>query len=531
MTRSRPNDYPEVQLVGRFRWRRWLLLSVVPALLLLAVFLLMWNTFFHYVPPGKMLVVVAKTGSELQEGQVVAEPGQKGIQREVLGEGWHFVMPYYYTTELWDAQTIGPREVGIVTSLGGVPPRDGRVLAEQDDEKGIRRQVLTPGTYRLNPYAYKLKKDTQNHLPQVTEIKPGYVGVLQRRLGKASTGRYAESDDQQGILRDVLHPGIYYINTEEYNVIQAEVGIDQTTYHAPLKRTEPDTAISFTTSDGFSIKMDCTIEWEVLPQDQPLLVAEYGDWHQLERNLLNQQVEKISRDRGFNYSVEDFIDGAKREAFQNDFTKELERVCREKNVVVRSAFIRNMILPEDLLKQHRDRQLAIETKLTNKEREETAASDAEVEKQKKEVELAEGKFKAETDAQVVLIKRDIENVKSATQFKIEKTTADYTAKIAEKEAQKKLALGEAEADVTRLKKTAESNIYKMKMDLFQNDGNAYLKYAMAEQLNKDLKLRMFHSGPGTFWTNLGDKNMNLMMQVPTGDKAAVDAKPTKDKDK
>jgi len=277
--------------------------------------------------------------------------------------------------------------------------------------------------------------------------------------------------------------------------------------------------------------MDCTIEWEVLPQDQPLLVAEYGDWHQLERNLLNQQVEKISRDRGFNYSVEDFIDGAKREAFQNDFTKELERVCREKNVVVRSAFIRNMILPEDLLKQHRDRQLAIETKLTNKEREETAASDAEVEKQKKEVELAEGKFKAETDAQVVLIKRDIENVKSATQFKIEKTTADYTAKIAEKEAQKKLALGEAEADVTRLKKTAESNIYKMKMDLFQNDGNAYLKYAMAEQLNKDLKLRMFHSGPGTFWTNLGDKNMNLMMQVPTGDKAAVDAKPTKDKDK
>jgi hypothetical protein len=69
------------------------------------------------------------------------------------------------------------------------------------------------------------------------------------------------------------------------------------------------------------------------------------------------------------------------------------------------------------------------------------------------------------------------------------------------------------------------------MDLFQNDANAYLKYAMAEQLNKDLKLRMFHSGPGTFWTNLGDKNMNLMMQVPTGDKAAADAKPAKDKDK
>ena len=66
---------------------------------------------------------------------------------------------------------------------------------------------------------------------------------------------------------------------------------------------------------------------------------------------------------------------------------------------------------------------------------------------------------------------------------------------------------------------------------FQNDGNAYLKYAMAEQMNKDLKVRMFHAGPGTFWTNLGDKNMSLMMPVPSGDKAAPEVQPAKDKDK
>ena len=27
-------------------------------------------------------------------------------------------------------------------------------------------------------------------------------------------------------------------------------------------------------------------------------------------------------------------------------------------------------------------------------------------------------------------------------------------------------------------------------------------------------LRLFHSGPGTFWTNLGDKNMTLMLPAP-----------------
>src|SRR5260370_29148281 len=129
-----PDDYPSVQPLNKFRWQRWLLVAVVPPLLILVGLLLLWNTFFHYVPPGKMLVILANSGDDLPAGQVVADKGHKGIQREVLGEGWHFVMPYYYTTELHDVKTIGPREVGLVTSLGGVPPRDGRVLAEPDDE-------------------------------------------------------------------------------------------------------------------------------------------------------------------------------------------------------------------------------------------------------------------------------------------------------------------------------------------------------------------------------------------------------------
>jgi hypothetical protein len=31
-------------------------------------------------------------------------------------------------------------------------------------------------------------------------------------------------------------------------------------------------------------------------------------------------------------------------------------------------------------------------------------------------------------------------------------------------------------------------------------------------------LRLFHSGAGTFWTNMEGKNMNLMFPAPTGDK-------------
>src|SRR5262249_46996425 len=156
------------------------------------------------VPPGHLMVVIAKNGDDLKPGQVLADEGQKGIQREVLGEGWHYVTPVIYTTEIHKNTVIPAGKVGIVTALSGGPPRNGSVLAEQDDEQGIRRQVLPPGAYRLNPYGFKVEE-----VP-MTEIKPGHVGVMRRLLGT--------SKEPKGILKDVLHPGIYYINTKEYQV-------------------------------------------------------------------------------------------------------------------------------------------------------------------------------------------------------------------------------------------------------------------------------------------------------------------------
>jgi hypothetical protein len=99
------------------------------------------------------------------------------------------------------------------------------------------------------------------------------------------------------------------------------------------------------------------------------------------------------------------------------------------------------------------------------------------------------------------------------------------------DAERKKSLGEAEAEVTKLKETARSSLYKMKMDVFQNDGNAYLRYTLADQLSPKLVLRLFHSGNGTFWTNMGDKNMQLMLPATnsTGSPKAGETTPAGDK--
>ena len=499
--------------------RRYRLLGAVAMVLVIVGVVLggAWYTFYHYVPPGKMLVVISKNGQPLASGQVLADPGQKGVQKDVLGEGWHWITPIYYEAELKDDTVVEPGQVGVVTQLGGDQPQNGEVLVDSDAEQGIRRQVLPPGRYRINPYGYKVES-----VPAV-EVKAGMVGVRRRLLGKDSSSRFAEKDDEKGILHDVLQPGTYYLNPKEYEVIPYEEGIGQTTYHYYADPNR-NTAITFQARDGNVISMDCTIEWEVEPKHIPDLVAEFGPLDNVERNVIDQQARKISRDRGFNYGAQDFLEGEKREKFQEDFTKELEKVCEKENVLIRSAFIRNIVIPEPFLKQQRDKQIAVETKTTTEARQETQETDNKVALEKSTIAQAEEKVKAETKRLVAGIDQERENIASEVEAQVKELEASYASRLAKLDAERTRVTGDAKNDATKLKETATSGIHKMKLEVFQNDGNAYLRYTLADQLNKDVILRLFHSGPGTFWTNLGDKNTTLMLPV-----APADAKPTPDK--
>lgn len=502
-------DYDEpIQPVAPIRRIRWpALLGVVFFLTLLMVLLggLLWHTFFHYVPPGQMLVITAKNGDELQEGQVLAREGQKGIQEKVLGEGWHYVAPIVYTTELRPNVFVRPGSIGIVTALGGKTPKNGGILADADDERGIRRHVLTPGSYRLNPYGYKVEEVA------ATLIKPGFIGVVRRLLGDDAA---AGPDRRKGILREVLQPGLYYVNTKEFEVLPREIGIYQTTYHYDAAHSERSTAITFPARDGNLVSMDCTIEWEVKPVDWPDLITAYDSLTDIEHKVVDQHAKKISRERGFNYRVQDFLEGGTREKFQSDFFQELQKACAEKKVGIHSAFIRNTIIPESFLEPKRARQLAIETKLTSEAKQATAQTEAAVARAKSMIAQGVAEVAAETERLTAGIDRETENVKLQTEAEIEGLKARYGAQIALLDNERTKVLGQAEAQAKTMTETAKSSIYKMKLDLFRNDGNAYLRYTMAEKLNANMVLRLYHSGPGTLWTNLGNKNMTFMLPIP-----------------
>ena len=124
------DEFDSVLPLDNGRWKRLAIVGGILSVVGLIGCVLVWNAFFKYVPPGKHLVIIAKNGAPLDPGEVLAKPGQKGIQAAVMGEGLHFVMPIIYTTEVEENTIIPAGKVGIVTALGGTRacqrPRAGR---------------------------------------------------------------------------------------------------------------------------------------------------------------------------------------------------------------------------------------------------------------------------------------------------------------------------------------------------------------------------------------------------------------------
>ena len=197
-------------------------MAVGAVLVVVVVFLgFLWTSCRVYVPAGYMAIVTAKTGDPLPPGRILAEPGEKGVQRVPLAEGRHFLNPINNDWRIVRATTIPAGSVGVVTSKTGKELAAGEILAPDEDSKGVWRRVLGPGTYRLNPEGYDIAVMSAINIPI------GYAGVVTSLTGKpAPKGQFA-GPGEKGVREKILQPGLYYVNPRAYQVDVVEVGMNQ----------------------------------------------------------------------------------------------------------------------------------------------------------------------------------------------------------------------------------------------------------------------------------------------------------------
>ena len=522
-----------------------------------------WGFCRFYVDPDEMAIVTSKTGDPLPPGQFLAKSGQKGILEDVLGEGRHFLNPVIYDHEIVRVTIIPPGKVGIVTSKVGQDLPSGRFLADRG-EKGIWRGVLGPGKYRLNPYGYNVD------IVDAISIPIGYAGVMTSLAGnQAPEGEFA-GPNQKGVRRDILQPGLYYINPKEVKCDVVEIGVNQVSLlgkgggavitktqiasqnvamdelqknvlreqkekrwdylkdrqagsasESEMQAAAPQMAmerenfiasgkvsafglalfVEFPSRDGFEISLDMTVEFELLPERIASVYRNYGDLPAVVDKIIMPQILSVSRLKGSAYRAKDYIVGEGREKFQTDLTEALKKILEEKDIIVHNALIRHVNVPMQILDPIQQASIAVEQDLTNKEKQNTAKRQAQLntelslieqrrEQVAQETEKIKGEMRANQDKEVAEIKANAQ-----------KFVAEIENQAALVRAEKTRKIGEARAKVITLVEGERANGFNLKAQAF-GDPTAFSLWEFANSLSQDMKINILHTGPGTLWTDL-----------------------------
>ena len=122
--------------------------------------------------PGYILL--RRPGSTQLVGQIFVT---KTRELEVLSEGRYFKNPYSWGWKIEKITDIPAGRLGVVTRLYGDDLAPNRILAT-DKTKGIVEEVLRPGKYRINPYAYAIQ------IYDAVNIRPGHAGVVVSLVGQ-----------------------------------------------------------------------------------------------------------------------------------------------------------------------------------------------------------------------------------------------------------------------------------------------------------------------------------------------------------
>ena len=320
-----------------------------------------------------------------------------------------------------------------------------------------------------------------------------YAIALAVVLGGPAVG-FAQSGEK-GILREVLQPGIYYLNPYEYRVREVEVGLNQISF------LDAD-QIKFPSKDAFGISLDATVEWELKPESVAMVIDEFGARTEIEQKVLIAQSRSIGRLEGSRYGAKEFLLGEGREQIQSAFTQRLVEKCREKHVEVHSAYIRQISIPDNLLVPIRQSFVAKEKERTAKVQEETRRSAAALEREERLIEQRRQEVKAETKALVQQIAAETDRTIEEIHAETRRLVAEKQQAIAKLDAQRTELLGKAKAEVTRMQGEARAGRFALKVGAFNGDSKAFARYAFAESLPEDLQVRLVETGEGTFWTDL-----------------------------
>ena len=458
---------------------------LVAVLLALAVVTAGWIWWGWRIEPenGQIAVLMKKTGENLPPEEILAPgPDYKGVQPEVLPEGRYFRNPWTWEWQYFKAMDIPAGKFGVLVRKFGKALPAGEIIARDETYKGIVRDVLGTGRHRINPYAYDVK------LYDDITIKPGHVGVVTRLTGKdildgekrgdkpSAEGAKTEflvSEGHKGVTSAILKEGTHRLNPFLYSVTIVNV-------QSQRFELSGDDAITFLTQDGFTVRAEGTLEFNLSVDNVALLTHEVGDMDDILQKLILPSARGFSRIEGSKKHATEFIVGESRQAFQNSLEAYLKSVCAPWGISLNSVLIRDIFAPQEVASIIRARELAVQEAKKIDQQIVQAKSQAELGRQKALAERNTKTVAAETERiQRKIAAEQTQSVETITaQTRLE--VASVNLKSAEAQAAARLAQAEADRKVVEARTTAEANVLKSEISVY-SDERDYLRARIYEK--------------------------------------------------
>jgi hypothetical protein len=445
--------------------------------ILMGLFIFFW--FFCRIEPspGQIAVLIRKTGENLPPGQVLAlQEEQKGIQLEVLPEGRYFRNPYTWGWRISRILDVPAGQLGVMTRLYGAELAAGQIIAA-DDQKGIVHEILRPGKYRINPYAYHVA------LFDAIDIRPGHVGVvtaltgqdvLNNNLAPEKRNTFMVEKGLKGVDGMLLDPGTHYLNPYIYNSVEVNLQSQR------FDMSGMD-VISFLTLDGFTVTVEGYIEFGIQREEAAFLTHRVGDMDDIIKKLILPRARGFSRIEGSKHPAVNFIVGETRQKFQNDLEEHLRSKSKGWGVDIKAVGVRKVIVPDEIASINRDRELAVQEVAKYEQQIIQAKSQAELTKQ--EMLAVQNREKVEADTLRIRAVIDAEQDQSvrliAAQKELEVAKVEYEAALFQSEAI--LLTADGEKDAIMAQNEAEAAVLENRVSALGGGAN-FARYTLYEKI-------------------------------------------------
>lgn len=470
------SDSPLAQLL-------WKAVSLAAMLSLVPVVYFVWSGLVE-VDQGRAGILIRKTGIDLADGEIAApSPDHKGIQQTMLPEGWHMINPYTYDTVVVPQIEVPSGKVGVKTRLFGAPIKPGTVVAD-DGEKGVEREILKPGKYAINTLLYRVD------LADAVNVPSGHVGVVTRVSGKdpANPNVFVVQEGERGIQPKTLPPGTHYLNPFEFWVVPVDTRshrfdmhdesavefLSKDGFNIKMEATVewvidpnrvPNVFVEYV--DARALKEGVNVGEEVIK-----CIVEA---------VLLPNARAFSKIEGSRHLARDFISGETRQTFQDAVLKGLKAACKSQGIDIRTALVRKTEPPKAIAEPIRQREIAIRQR-------ERLEQEMEREKQQKQLAMSEKMQErvklvkqAEADVAVAITeanrKKDVALIEASRKFEVAKLELEA----AKNQAAAKMSAGQAAADVLVLRNKAESSGLKAARAAF-GDGEGYVRYLFLKKV-------------------------------------------------